>query len=346
MPDPRRRHPAFTLTELLVVIGILVLLFGLLAPTLIRALGTASRTKVAAELAGISTSLEAYRTDFGDYPRFGQNPANPLDANSAGERGARLLARALVGPAPANDPNIDHDPSSYSGSEVQDKVRSYLAACAGAFQDGLGDNAQPFGFKQDRQVLVRPDSGGTQTPVRSITGKSYQPYLDPERFAVRELPESAPSPDPEGLGTWITGGFRYGPNAVLLDSVSDKPILYYPANPRPAPPTSTGGLAAEVKPGDAGRPRFNTFDGYNLADKVGLLRYADPETDAEKRRTNGETYLAEMLGDADGDGSIEAGETLVATGPFLLIASGGGSGSTGGDYVVEPVTNFEAAGQP
>lgn len=68
-PEPgRRRQAGFTLLELLVVLAILGLLIGLVAPQAIRLLG-ASKQKIAEQsierLGGI---LDIYRLDVGSYP--------------------------------------------------------------------------------------------------------------------------------------------------------------------------------------------------------------------------------------------------------------------------------------
>jgi prepilin-type N-terminal cleavage/methylation domain-containing protein len=95
---PRR---AFTLVELLVVIGIIALIAGLLLPAVLRAYKAGNRTRMEADLHLIETALEAYKQDFGDYPRFDDdNGATSL--NTQQDRGARLLCRALLAPGPAS----------------------------------------------------------------------------------------------------------------------------------------------------------------------------------------------------------------------------------------------------
>lgn len=78
---------AFTLIELLVVVGIVVLLAGLLLPMLYKSYRAASKTRIAADLNTIATALDAYRNDFGDYPRV----ATP-------GTGFAVLGKALIGP--------------------------------------------------------------------------------------------------------------------------------------------------------------------------------------------------------------------------------------------------------
>jgi prepilin-type N-terminal cleavage/methylation domain-containing protein len=68
---------AFTLIELLVVIAIIVVLAGLLFPTLGRALERARVTKVHAELANLGLALEMYAEDHG-----GRLPPTRVNCNS------------------------------------------------------------------------------------------------------------------------------------------------------------------------------------------------------------------------------------------------------------------------
>lgn len=97
----RRYRLGFTLIELLVVVAIIALLLAILVPAVSRARDQAKRTRSAAQLQGISVSIESFATDMGAYP-----PSDPfvetdsrLDSEYA-PSGAHLLAWALIG-----DPN-------------------------------------------------------------------------------------------------------------------------------------------------------------------------------------------------------------------------------------------------
>lgn len=96
-----RKH-AFTLVELLVVLGIIVLLAGIIVPVGLRAYGQAEQTRVRAELQTISAALNAYKQDHGDYPRV-TDFSDPADAY----RGARLLAMTLIAPYDKADDGAD-----------------------------------------------------------------------------------------------------------------------------------------------------------------------------------------------------------------------------------------------
>jgi general secretion pathway protein G len=66
--QPRAGDEGFTLLELLVVLGILVLLATLVAPQVLRYLGQARTDAARAQISAISTSLELYALDNGSFP--------------------------------------------------------------------------------------------------------------------------------------------------------------------------------------------------------------------------------------------------------------------------------------
>ena len=92
----------FTLVELLVVIGIVVLLISILLPMVNRAYRNAIRASMAADLQVISEALEAYNKDFGVYPTPDANIAS-----NAKWTGSVVLCWALVAPGPAIEDGAD-----------------------------------------------------------------------------------------------------------------------------------------------------------------------------------------------------------------------------------------------
>ena len=64
-----KNRKGFTLIELLVVMGIIVVLVTILVPVILGAWRRASETAQKADFQAISTALEQYKQDLGDYPR-------------------------------------------------------------------------------------------------------------------------------------------------------------------------------------------------------------------------------------------------------------------------------------
>jgi general secretion pathway protein G len=63
-----RRHFGFTLIELLIVIVILGLLLSLVAPAMFSKVSSSQRKTALAQMQMITTSLDTYRLDLGEYP--------------------------------------------------------------------------------------------------------------------------------------------------------------------------------------------------------------------------------------------------------------------------------------
>ncbi len=81
------RRTGFSLIEMLVVIGIILILAGILVPLVGRSWSKAKQTRMAFDMQTVVTGLEAYKHDTRAYP-----------AVTAAGAGSKALADALIGP--------------------------------------------------------------------------------------------------------------------------------------------------------------------------------------------------------------------------------------------------------
>ncbi len=297
---------------MLVVIGIVIVLVGILMPSLNKAWKSAIRASVSNDLQAIATALEAYRQDFGDYPRVATDPgvvgvypkvvdlpSSPGATVTPGAvlprpnpmLGTQVLCFALMGPAAATDP--------YS---------------PGATDRRIQDGADGPGF--------RGRAGG----------KIYPAYLPVERFKM-------------GDPTFDFGPFPQ-PQYALEFSILDRwnlPILYFPASlarpnvsVTPTPPTCAPYVDSKLANPTITTSETSRYDGDdNLrwftdgprdtnASGTIYINYPVPTSNVPKALAR----LRAMLGDRHGatagsavDGIIQSDETPVDL-PFLLWSAG------------------------
>lgn len=256
-----RRHlpapGAFTLVEMLVAIAIIVLLAGFLLVAVSRVFRQGSNTRAAADLAGIASALEAYKQDFGDYPRV-----------TGVNTGAAVLAKALIGPSPEVKTS-DWKQGQFRTDGTPPNQFSYIALV-----DNPSGTPSPIVQPQADWAVIGPNDGtglretGIRVGPNTIDdnddgipdrpgGKVWGPYLQPDKYLTR--------PD---IG-------------ILLDSAGN-PILYFSASTA-KPDISQGQNYAWT----GGRPL------YDLQQNIRLFMRAG-ETDTVNARKRAQALLGDM----------------------------------------------------
>ena len=154
-----RRVRAFTLLEILVVVGIIILLMALLIPAISAAKRNAKIASTRSTLSSLRTGLASYYSNFNSYPdshptnitsgTYGTAPPSVIPPG----RGPALLAQALMG----------YLPGSLDGAGP-DKTSSPNASAY------AGD--PHLGFRTRNTIMP---SGGIYTTPTAV-GKVYGPY--------------------------------------------------------------------------------------------------------------------------------------------------------------------------
>jgi prepilin-type N-terminal cleavage/methylation domain-containing protein len=283
----------FTLLELLIVIGIIVLLATILLPMVQRVHTQARRTSMAADLEIISQALEAYKSDFGDYPRLDHTAT--IVPNALVQQGATILCWALVAPGPAVSTNPLNPGDGADGPGF--RIRGTVGAVKGPYlppdrfligtADGIGvvwqpgevngQNVTPAGFNNNQDVLADRNRSPILYYPASRNAKAAEPpngFVKPMFIPLYQL--SARNPNDPLLHPAI---FNFDDNHVYLDVTQ----------------------------------HHGTAIGLGVGNPANLTRGQD---------LAGWRVMSYRLGDADFDGTIDHGEVPVSTGPYLLWSAG------------------------
>jgi prepilin-type N-terminal cleavage/methylation domain-containing protein len=302
-------HPArngarrgFTLVELLVVIGIIVLLAALGLPMVLRAYKQGTKTRTQMDLQSIATALNAYKQDFGDYPRV------PVP-----DTGPAVLGKALIGPYG----------DGVSGGNI-DPTDPPTRASFGSTPVKAG---QCVNDSQGRVALV-DDAGSSMTDQDQWAPFNANDGADGPGFRLRR----GPGADAQmNTGDDVFQGQTYGPylqaerfnfvGCMFRDS-SGRPILYFPAvagrpNIRAQVQTPSG-----LQPGFVARSDLAKYD---ANDNLVFFKRS-PGTADEQNALNAIRGMLGDMGEGTGNnppnGIIDAGETPATEDGFILWAAG------------------------
>ena len=165
-PNRRTIHynTAFSLIELLVVIGVIIILAGLILSTVGYVQKKGARSRAETEIAGMSAALESYRADNGIYPRDATT-TDTLNARVSGDPTSTSYQQAsLYLYIQLSGTNADRTPIT--------GARSYFAFKPN--QLSPSDQAQPVQFIRD----PFGDSYGYSTIIAAGGTGGYNPTYD------------------------------------------------------------------------------------------------------------------------------------------------------------------------
>jgi len=173
----KRRHNAFTLIELVVVSGLILVLTGLVLSTVGYARKKGARARAETEIAAMSAACESYKADNAVYPF--NSATNTLDARS----------------------NLD--PSAYSTASLL--LYEQLSG-------DLAHNRQPSGksyFAFKPNMLLPSGGSGTVTAISDSFGNSYG-YSTAANPQANPTPSGTPGYNPT-FDLWSTVGVAASP---------------------------------------------------------------------------------------------------------------------------------------
>jgi prepilin-type N-terminal cleavage/methylation domain-containing protein len=286
----RIRRQGFTLIEVLVVVGIIVLLAAIILPAIKQAQLHASRASTAADLLVISEALEAYKADFGDYPRLDHkdHPGLPRVI------GAPLLCWALVAPGPAISQPLATQGGLSSPGDGADGPGFRLRGTTGPVKG-------PY-LPPDRFLIGTIDWVGVVHQPGLVTANALQTANFDNAEDVLADRNNSPilyfAATRGAAATSSPNGFVKPPLPLLWTKPSQPPAVFYFEDNQI--------YLNLLKPPSASDP------GHPGGNPLNLTR--DPN--------RGWQVMAYRLGDANYNGTIEPGEVPVTTGPYLLWSAG------------------------
>lgn len=221
------RRSAFSLVEMLVVIGIIAVVISIVLPAINAARDNARTATAASFLDAIGKGLEMFHADFGRYPNS-EFRQDPLDWSGTG------------------DPQIDDTPPRHfrdlSGAH-------WLARAMSGFdlQGVVADGSSMRELPSDHPDAPRTPVG----EVRPLERKSR--YVDTEQVARDTDKDVFPG------ATWDEGNqenfkFHATGRFVMYDQGFRSPVLYYRANTKAPLPFCYSGNGNAAPPASGDRP--------------------------------------------------------------------------------------------
>jgi prepilin-type N-terminal cleavage/methylation domain-containing protein len=323
------RGRGFTLLEILTVVIIIAVVMAIGLPMLGKARKAARATQATSNLVAIESALQAYKTDFADYPR-------PDGENT----GFAVLGKAMFCPGPSGGFQpvtlTTPAPSGTIQSVGMPGNTEYKEFVAFGMPDPAGGFTAISAPPDPKNWAEFPVSDGKDGPGFRVGrfggGQSYGPYLQEGKFRLRGL--------------------------AILDSW-DNPILYFPARPQKPTPNAQGEwplLPLTPVKAVADAAHYNSFHNLSFFMRPGDDIANTQHQQAARKRIEAVLVVPGDTNANDFDGVMETQSPKnerAVTDKAILLWSAGADGNFGPTFAgadptpeeirkVDDVTNFKA----
>jgi len=195
----RRHYNAFTLIELVVVFGLILVLTGLVLSTVGYVRKKGARARAETEIAAMSAAIENYKSDNASYPR-GPATAIPIGTVTIPVNVTDSLDARTKG-----DPTSNTDPTY---GETSLYLYTLLSGDSNGTRSPTGKS-----YMQFKPNMLLPAGGtGTVTAITDPFGNSYG-------YSTANQPNSANGYNPT-FDLWSTAGLTANPSPPPSDTIT------------------------------------------------------------------------------------------------------------------------------
>jgi type II secretory pathway pseudopilin PulG len=206
----KRRYTGFTLIELVVVFGLILILTGLVLSTVGYARKKGARARAETEIAAMSAALESYKADNAIYPR--DCNTDELIASSSGDPTAYQAASLYLYKQLSGDTNANFQPPAGARSYFTFKPNMLSTTTDANGNTTVNYIRDPFGNSYGYSTL-------------SANYLDWQNYVDcVNRGGSCVAPSCAPQPSTQGnnptFDLWSTAGLTANPSPPPGDTIT------------------------------------------------------------------------------------------------------------------------------